>query len=150
MPRVRRIVRRGIEKRHSHGLLLQLTDCLSIWLTDTALASSLGRINIVLLLLGMIMESTSLLVIVTPVLAPAVISMGVDPVQFGIILVFNMTIGGITPPVGGNMFSVMAITGVSMAKFSREILPFLAALIIVLLLLTYVPILSVGLPSLML
>ncbi|MDN5926323.1 MAG: TRAP transporter large permease [Hyphomicrobiales bacterium] len=107
-------------------------------------------INIVLLLLGTIMESTSLLVIVTPVLAPAVISMGVDPVQFGIILVFNMTIGGITPPVGGNMFTVMAITGVSMADFAREILPFLAALIVVLLLLTYIPVLSVGLPSILL
>jgi C4-dicarboxylate transporter DctM subunit len=61
-----------------------------------------------------------------------------------------MTIGGITPPVGGNMFTVMAITGVSMSTFAREILPFLAALIAVLLLLTYVPVLSVGLPSLLL
>lgn len=106
-------------------------------------------INVVLLMLGTVMESTSLLVIVTPVLAPVVIAMGVDPVQFGVILVFNMTIGGITPPVGGNMFTVAAITGVSISEFAREVVPFLIVLIIVLLLLTFIPILTTGLPAIL-
>lgn len=106
-------------------------------------------INLALLALGMLMESTSLLVIVTPVLAPVVVAMGVDPVQFGVVLCFNMVIGGITPPIGGNMYTVAAITGVSIAEFTKEILPFVAVLLVVLAAIMFIPPLTLALPSIL-
>lgn len=106
-------------------------------------------INLLMLILGLFMESTSLLVIVTPVLAPVVIELGIDPVHFGVLLVFNLVIGGLTPPVGGNMYTVCAITGCPLDTFSREVLPFLGVLVAVLATITVVPLVTLFLPSLL-
>ena len=107
-------------------------------------------INVALLLLGMVMESTSLLIIVTPVLAPVVITMGIDPVQFGVVLALNMVIGGITPPIGGNMFTVCAITGCSIAEFTKEIMVFIAVLVGILAAVSFIPALTLALPAILL
>ena len=105
-------------------------------------------INLGLLLLGMVMESTALLVMLAPILATLAASLGIDPVQFGVVVVLNLTIGGITPPVGTIMYTVSSITGTTVEGFTREIVPFLLAVFAVLLLITYIPALTLSLPNL--
>jgi TRAP-type C4-dicarboxylate transport system permease large subunit len=78
-----------------------------------------------------------------------VTGLGVDPVHFGLILIVNIMIGGITPPFGSMMFTTCSITGVSIGDFVREVYPFIIALILVLLVVTYVPSLVMFLPNLL-
>jgi tripartite ATP-independent transporter DctM subunit len=105
-------------------------------------------INVLLLLLGCVMEGTALLIILTPILVPVITRLGVDPVHFGLVLVLNLTIGAVTPPVGTILYTVCAIVGVSVEEFTRELWPFLVALAVVLLLVTYVPPTVLWLPDL--
>lgn len=106
-------------------------------------------INIMLLILGTMLEGLALMIILVPILLEVTRALGVDPVHFGIVLVFNTTIGSITPPVGTVLFTVCSITKCSIEEFARESVPFLAALIGVLLLLTFVPPLVTFLPDLL-
>ncbi|MGB9662624.1 MAG: TRAP transporter large permease [Moorellaceae bacterium] len=96
-------------------------------------------INAILLFLGMIMDMSSLILITTPILLPIVTQVGVDPVHFGVIMMLNLGIGLLTPPVGGTLFVGSAIGGVSLEKLSRAMLPFYAVMVGVLLLITYIP-----------
>ncbi len=105
-------------------------------------------INIGLLLMGTLVEGTALLVILAPLLTPLVVSLGVDPVQFGVVMVLNLTIGGLTPPIGTIMFAVCGITGTTPKEYTKEIWPLLLAVITVLLLVTFVPAISLTLPAL--
>ena len=105
-------------------------------------------INVLLLLLGTVMEPLPIMVLVVPVLMPLVHGLGIDPVHFGVVVTLNLMIGLITPPVGLVMFTMMDIAKVSMERFVRESLPFLVALLLVLLLVTYVPALVLLLPRL--
>lgn len=105
-------------------------------------------INALLLVTGLFLEGSSGLILLTPILAPVVVELGVDPVHFGIVMVLNLTIGGVTPPMGTLMFVSCAITGVSIRAFSRAVAPFLAVMIALLLLLTLVPQISMTLPNL--
>lgn len=104
-------------------------------------------INIALLLLGTVLEGTAMLVMVAPILAPLAPYLDIDPVQFGIVIILNLTIGAIIPPVGTVMYTACAITGASIEEFTREAVPFLAALLVVLALVIYVPVLTTGLPA---
>ncbi|SDI55989.1 MULTISPECIES: TRAP transporter large permease [Roseobacteraceae] len=106
-------------------------------------------INLLLLVLGTLLEGLALMIILVPVLLEVTRTLGIDPVHFGIVLVFNTTIGSITPPVGTVLFTVCSITKCSIEEFTREALPFLAALVAVLLLLTFVPPLVTVLPNLL-
>lgn len=106
-------------------------------------------INVLLIVLGTAVEGTAALIILTPILVPVVMKLGVDPVHFGIVLVMNLTLAGVTPPVGQMMFISCAVLKVSMEAFSVEVLPFLAAMFVVLLLVTFVPGLSLWLPQLL-
>lgn len=105
-------------------------------------------INIGLLLIGTLVEGTALLVILAPLLAPLAAGLGVDPVQFGVMMVLNLTIGGLTPPIGTIMYTVCAITGTKPGGYAREVWPLLIAVISVLLLVTFVPALTLVLPGL--
>ncbi|HYI82746.1 MAG TPA: TRAP transporter large permease, partial [Acetobacteraceae bacterium] len=105
-------------------------------------------INAVLLLLGTFMDMAPLIMIGTPVFLPVVKAMGMDPVHFGIVLILNLGIGTITPPVGPVLFVACAVGKVSMWEATRSSAPFYAACVTVLLLVTYVPALSLWLPSL--
>jgi tripartite ATP-independent transporter DctM subunit len=109
----------------------------------------LFTINIVLLILGCLMEMTPILIIVPPILLPTLLKLGVDPVHFGVILVLNITIGLLTPPFGLAMFILMGITKLSMGAFSKAVLPYLFLLIGFLFLMSYWPELVVWLPRLM-
>jgi tripartite ATP-independent transporter DctM subunit len=105
-------------------------------------------INILLLVLGTFMDLAPMLLICTPIFLPIVMTFGVDPVHFGIIMILNLGIGLLTPPVGPTLVVGCAIGKVSMEAVSRSILPFYIPMLIVLLLVTYVPALSLWLPSL--
>jgi len=105
-------------------------------------------INVVLLFLGMFIEGLPLMIIAYPVLLPIIVKLGIDPVHFGVIFVLNLMIGLVTPPVGLVLYVVAGIAKVSMADLTREIWPYVLALIGVLMLVTYVPAFSLWLPQL--
>lgn len=106
-------------------------------------------INVLLLILGCFLEPIVVLLLMVPILAPLVNAAGIDPVHFGVVLTLNLMIGLLTPPVGTIMFIMMGIANVSMEEFVRELAPFLAALLGVLLLITYVPGVVLFLPNLL-
>ncbi len=103
-------------------------------------------VNILLLLGGQFMEPSGLLLIVAPVVFPIAMELGVDPIHLGIIMVVNMEIGMITPPIGLNLFVTSGITGMSLIQVVRAALPFVAVLFVFLILVTYLPQLSTMLP----
>ncbi|WP_113339363.1 TRAP transporter large permease [Rhizobium cremeum] len=105
-------------------------------------------INIILLLLGTFMDMAPLVIITTPVLLPVVKAFGIDPVHFGVVMILNAGIGLNTPPVGTVLFVGCAVGGISIREAMRTIWPFFGASIAVLMLVTYVPALSLWLPSL--
>ncbi len=105
-------------------------------------------INFFLLFIGMFIEGTASLIILTPLLVPAVVALGVDPIHFGIIMVFNLTIGGVTPPFGTLLFLTCSILEIRPSTMIREALPLILALIVVLLLVTFLPGLVLFLPRL--
>jgi len=104
-------------------------------------------INILLLALGMIMDVAPLIVIVTPVLLPVVQATGMDPVTFGVVLMINLGIGLTTPPVGTGLFVGCAVGKTTMERVSVSMLALWPAMIIVLLLTTYIPQLTMALPN---
>jgi TRAP-type C4-dicarboxylate transport system permease large subunit len=106
-------------------------------------------INLAILILGCMLETLPALLIVIPILQPAAAAVGIDPLQFGVILTFNLLIGIITPPVGLGLFTVCAITGLKLERVIASTAVFLPILIVALLLLTYVPALSLWLPGLL-
>ncbi|MDF2372934.1 MAG: TRAP transporter large permease subunit [Rhizobiaceae bacterium] len=103
-------------------------------------------VNVLLLLGGQFMEPSGLLLIVAPVVFPIAMELGIDPVHLGIIMVVNMEIGMVTPPIGLNLFVTSGITGMSLMQVVRAALPFVAVLFVFLVLVTYVPVLSTFLP----
>jgi tripartite ATP-independent transporter DctM subunit len=109
----------------------------------------LGLINLLLLVLGCLMDMSPLILILTPILLPVVKLLGVDPVHFGMIMMINLGIGLITPPVGTVLFVGSAISKLSIGVVTRAKKPFFVALIVVLLMVTYIPWLSLWLPRLM-
>lgn len=104
-------------------------------------------INLILLVLGIFLESSSLMIILVPALAPLAQQLGIDPVQFGVIIVLNLSIGSLTPPVGTVVYTVAAITKVSIAAFTRAFIPMFIALVAVLLAVTFIPALTTWLPT---
>ena len=104
-------------------------------------------INLLLLVLGMLMDMGILILILTPILLPIVTKVGVDPIQFGIILVLNLGIGLCTPPVGTSLIVGCGIARISLERTVRSLFPFYAAMVFVLILVTYIPALSLTLPA---
>ena len=105
-------------------------------------------LNVLLLFLGMFLEGNAILIVLVPLLMPTVHSLGIDPVQFGIVIILNLAIGTLTPPMGTVMFLACSITGISIRDFVREMWPMFLALMLVLLLVTFVPAVSTFLPYL--
>jgi tripartite ATP-independent transporter DctM subunit len=106
-------------------------------------------VNILLLLVGMLIEGTAALILLTPILAPVAIKLGIDPIQFGIVMVLNLTLGGVTPPVGTLSFTTSSALRVPFVQTVRASLPLLAALLLVLALVSFIPSLSLALPNLL-
>jgi tripartite ATP-independent transporter DctM subunit len=105
-------------------------------------------INVMLLVLGMIMDMAALILICTPIFLPLAQSIGVDPLQFGMILMMNLGLGLCTPPVGACLFVGCAVGGVPIEKAVRTIWPFYLAIFVALMLITFVPAISLTLPAL--
>jgi len=106
-------------------------------------------INVALLILGCFIDGTANLIIMTPILMPTILALDIDPVAFGIVMVLNITIGGITPPFGTMMFTVCSLNKVTVGQYSKHIWPFVIAVAAVLLLITYIPWIVTVLPDLM-
>ncbi len=105
-------------------------------------------INVLLIVLGTAVEGTSALIILTPIFVPILVKLHVDPVHFGIVLVTNLTIAGVTPPVGQMMFISSQVMRVPMEDYAVEVLPFLGAMLVVLLMPTLFPRITLWLPEL--
>lgn len=105
-------------------------------------------INLLLLFIGMFIEGGAALVILAPLLVPAVRSLGVDPLHFGVIFIVNIMIGGLTPPFGSMMFTVCSIVNVKLEDFIKEVWPFIISLVVVLLLVTYSQDVALFIPNL--
>lgn len=103
--------------------------------------------NALLLALGMVMEMGPLILIMTPLLLPVATTIGMDPVHFGVMLVFNLSLALITPPIGAALFVGCSIAGVSIEQVAGTIIPFLISMVAVLLLITFAPSLVMGLPN---
>jgi len=104
-------------------------------------------VNVILLIGGQFMEPSGLILIVAPLVFPIAIELGIDPIHLGIIMVVNMEIGMITPPVGLNLFVTSGVAGMPMMRVVRAALPFLGVLFIFLIMVTYLPFLSTWLPT---
>jgi len=105
--------------------------------------------NVLLLVVGTFMDATPAILIFTPIFLPIAQNLGMDPIQFGIMLVFNLSIGTITPPVGNTLFVGCRVAKTKVEDAIKSILPFYAAIFIVLMLVTFVPQLSLFIPKLM-
>lgn len=101
-------------------------------------------INVFLLIVGCFIDNISSCVILTPILLPIVTGIGMDPIHFGIVMTVNLAIGFITPPYGCNLFFASAISNVPVTKIAAKILPMILVMIVVLMLLTFIPTLSIG------
>jgi C4-dicarboxylate transporter DctM subunit len=104
-------------------------------------------VNIILLIGGQFMEPSGLIIIVAPLVFPIAVELGIDPIHLGIIMVVNMEIGMITPPVGLNLFVTSGVAGMPMMSVVKAALPFLGVLFVFLILVTYVPWISTFLPN---
>ena len=106
----------------------------------------LVAVNILLLVFGIFMEPLPGVMILVPILAPIAFSLGIDPTHFAMVVIVNLTLGMITPPVGSLLFVVCSSAKVPLSALTRELVPFLVAHFLILMALTLVPWLSVGLP----
>ena len=102
-------------------------------------------INLFLLLVGMVMDTTPAILILTPILLPIAEGIGMDPIQFGVIMVVNLAIGFVTPPIGVNLFVASALTDVPVMEIARKALPMIGLFLVALLLFTFVPAFSLAL-----
>ncbi len=107
-------------------------------------------VNLILLVAGTLMDPTSVVLILAPIVFPIAMQLGIDPVHLGIVFVVNMEIGLVTPPVGLNLFVASAVSGLPVTSIIRASVPWLALLLGFLVVVTYVPAISLLLPDLML
>ena len=126
----------------------QIPQTIAAWIIDQGLGviGFLLLVNIMVLLAGSVMEPASITLILAPILFPVAAKLGIDPVHFGIMLVFNMEIGMITPPIGLNLYVASGISRLGLTEIARSVLPWLTAMLAFLMLVTYWPELTLWLP----
>ncbi|RCW87166.1 TRAP transporter large permease [Paracoccus lutimaris] len=129
----------------------QIPQTLSDWIVGLGLGKIgfLLVVNIMLLFIGMVMEPSAIVLIMAPILYPVAVKLGVDPVHFGIMMVVNMEIGLCTPPVGLNLYVGSAISKLGLTEVTKAALPWLATALVFLMLITYVPEITMFLPHLL-
>jgi len=127
----------------------QIPQLISAWLVDQGLGriGFLMAVNVILLVIGMVMEPSAVILIMAPILFPVAMKLGVNPVHFGIILVVNMEVGLCTPPVGLNLYVASALSKLGLPEVTRASFPWLATALTFLMLVTYVPEISLLLPN---
>lgn len=104
-------------------------------------------VNVLVLIAGMFLETISAILLLTPLIVPVLTSVGVDPIHLGLIIVYNLMIGLLTPPMGMSIFLISNISKVPMEKIFKELIPYYIPMFLVLILLTYIPSLSLWIPS---
>ena len=129
--------------------LMQVPQDISTWILShfTNKIVLLLVINLFLLIVGMVMDTTPAILILTPILLPIVEAVGVDPIHFGIIMVVNLAIGFVTPPIGVNLFVASSLTDLSVMEIARKAMPMIVYFLIALLVITFVPAVSLVLLS---
>jgi C4-dicarboxylate transporter DctM subunit len=129
----------------------QIPQQVAAWVTQLGLAPwmFLLVVNIVLLVAGNFMEPSAIILILAPILFPIAVQLGIDPIHLGVIMVVNMEIGLITPPVGLNLFVTSAVTGMTLPETIRAAMPWLMILLIFLVIVTYIPTVSMFLPNML-
>ena len=129
----------------------QVPQDLATWITDMGLSPwmFLLVVNILLLIAGNFMEPSSILLITTPVLFPVAMKLGIDPIHLGVIMTVNMEIGMITPPVGLNLYVASGIANMGLTEVSKACAPWILVMLLFLMLITYVPIITMWLPNLL-
>ena len=105
-------------------------------------------INIILLVVGAFMDMTPAVLIFTPIFLPVAVELGMSPLHFGIMMILNLSIGLVSPPVGSVLFVACAVAKTKLESLIKPLLPMYAAMVVVLLLVTYVPAISEFLPNL--
>ena len=121
------------------------------WIMDKGfgVVTFLLVVNVLLLLAGNVMEPSSIVLIMAPILFPVAMKLGIDPVHFGIIMVVNMEIGMCHPPVGLNLYVASGITKMGISELTVAVLPWLLTMLAFLMIVTYVPQISLWLPNLL-
>ena len=129
----------------------QIPQSLSAWIVDLGFGKIgfLLIVNVMLLLIGMVMEPSAIVLIMAPILYPVAMALGVDPIHFGIMLVVNMEIGLCTPPVGLNLYVASSISGLGLTEVTRATWPWLLTMLTFLMLVTYIPAITLVLPRLL-
>ena len=127
----------------------QIPQQITAWVISEGLTpiGFLIMVNIVLLVAGSFMEPSAIILILAPIFFPIAMKLGIDPIHLGIVMVVNMEIGLVHPPVGLNLFVTSAVTGLTLGETIRAALPWLSILLVFLLLVTYVPYISLALPN---
>ena len=127
----------------------QIPQTITAWVIEAGLQpwQFLLVVNIVLLIAGAFMEPSAIILILAPILFPIAVQLGIDPIHLGIIMVVNMEIGLITPPVGLNLFVTSAVTGMPLTQVIRAAWPWLMLLLGFLMVITYIPAVSMALPN---
>ncbi|MCV2219942.1 TRAP transporter large permease, partial [Thauera sp. Sel9] len=127
----------------------QIPQGIAQWIMDSGMGmiGFLIAVNILLLVLGSFMEPSSVILITAPILFPIAMTLGIDPIHFGIMITVNMEIGLITPPVGLNLYVASGISKLGLTAMSKAVWPWLVTMLVFLMLVTYVPIISTWLPT---
>jgi C4-dicarboxylate transporter, DctM subunit len=105
-------------------------------------------VNAALFLIGMFIETSAAIIVLAPILAPVAVFFGIDPVHFGIIMVVNLALGMITPPFGVNLFAACTVARISLDRIITQLVPFVLVILACLMIITYVPSISLGLRDL--
>jgi TRAP-type C4-dicarboxylate transport system permease large subunit len=125
-------------------------DAIGVWLKDVLQSPALFLlgVNAALFLIGMFIETSAAIIVLAPILAPVAVHFGIDPVHFGIVMVVNLALGMITPPFGVNLFAACTVARISLDRIVSPLVPFVAVVLGCLMIITYVPVLSLGLRDL--
>jgi C4-dicarboxylate transporter DctM subunit len=129
----------------------QIPQSLAAWINDMGLSpwTFLIVVNVLLLIAGNFMEPSSILLITAPILFPVAMKLGIDPIHLGVLMTVNMEIGMITPPVGLNLYVASGISGLGLTDTTKACAPWILVMILFLILITYVPVISLWLPNLL-
>jgi len=125
-------------------------ETIGLWLQDVlkSPAMFLLGVNAALFLIGMFIETSAAILVLAPILAPVAVRFGIDPVHFGLVMVVNLALGMITPPFGVNLFAACTVARISVDRILRDLIPFVLVILACLMVITYVPSLSLGLRDL--
>jgi C4-dicarboxylate transporter DctM subunit len=125
-------------------------DAIGHWLQEVLKSPAyfLLGVNLALFLIGMFIETSAAIIVLAPILAPVAMHFGIDPVHFGLVMVVNLALGMITPPFGVNLFAACTVARISLDRMIKDLIPFVLVILACLMVITYVPALSLGLRDL--